>query len=663
MRELVDGGRARRRATSSCCCARRRRRRPLRARAAGVGPRRRARHRPRLLRPPAGARPVRLPAPAAQPLRRPRAARGARLAARRRLQRRAVALRAGGAARPLFTAVERTLPAEACPSATRGSLRPSGSSTTGSCARSARLGLAALLERDRREHDYDLACLAAPDGERRFANVRKLVRLARDYEALRGPDLAGLRRRRRGCDAAADVARPTRRSPRRTATPSADDDPRRQGPRVPRGRGRRRGRGAPGVDEDLVALPDGRVRLQGARRRRASCATSRLRGRLQRRARRADRPSSGRVLYVALTRAVDRLIVSGAVATGAHGQPSPLGWMLDGARVGASATATGEVAGAGRAGSPCASRAIAELEPAEAAPRPEAPGRAAPSSSRCSRRSTRSRRCRRRAAPGRAAAARRRCRRRRRTCRAASRSPRCPARALRATATTPSACSGCAARPAAGARGAAGSSGAELGTRSTACSRRAAAPSARTPPRRACRMRARRTGERVAELLAALGAPRSWRGSLAALDAGSELPFCSVEDDVVFGLLDPASRVDGGTALVVDYKTNRLGDARRWSSATRTTACSRRSTRWRCCAGRRAVEVHFAFLDAARPWSARVYGAATARRCAARRGGRGARGARRLALRARGPATPAPTAARSTASAPARAVDASSMRA
>ena len=53
------------------------------------------------------------------------------------------------------------------------------------------LGIADLLERIVSEHDYDLACLAQVDGRRRYANVRKLVRLARDYEALRGPDLAG----------------------------------------------------------------------------------------------------------------------------------------------------------------------------------------------------------------------------------------------------------------------------------------------------------------------------------------------------------------------------------------------------------------------------------------------------------------------------------------
>ena len=54
------------------------------------------------------------------------------------------------------------------------------------------IGITDLLERIVSEHDYDLACLAQGDGRRRYANVRKLVRLARDYEALRGPGPRGL---------------------------------------------------------------------------------------------------------------------------------------------------------------------------------------------------------------------------------------------------------------------------------------------------------------------------------------------------------------------------------------------------------------------------------------------------------------------------------------
>ena len=66
---------------------------------------------------------------------------------------------------------------------------------------SGELGLAALLERIIAEHDYELACLTAPDGERRFGNARKLVRAARAYERDRGPDLAGFVEQMRLCDA------------------------------------------------------------------------------------------------------------------------------------------------------------------------------------------------------------------------------------------------------------------------------------------------------------------------------------------------------------------------------------------------------------------------------------------------------------------------------
>ncbi len=64
----------------------------------------------------------------------------------------------------------------------------------------AELGLAALLERVVSEHDYELACLTAPDGERRFGNVRKLIRTARAYERDHGPDLAGFVDQMRLCD-------------------------------------------------------------------------------------------------------------------------------------------------------------------------------------------------------------------------------------------------------------------------------------------------------------------------------------------------------------------------------------------------------------------------------------------------------------------------------
>ena len=48
-----------------------------------------------------------------------------------------------------------------------------------------------LCERVLVEHDYDLAVLLREDGHRRYANLRKLARLARSYEELRGADLEG----------------------------------------------------------------------------------------------------------------------------------------------------------------------------------------------------------------------------------------------------------------------------------------------------------------------------------------------------------------------------------------------------------------------------------------------------------------------------------------
>ena len=198
LRELVDGGRRRRgrhrdpAALVSRCVHLRR---CARARgAAGAQP-----ARPRLLPLAAGARPVRLSRAAAQPLRRPRAARRARLAARRRLQRRAGRAAHGGAG-------ARSTGRSSSGSWT-GSRRPiarswsaSRASTTASCGASGELGLAALLERIVAEHDYELACLTAPDGERRFGNVRKLLRTARAYERDRGPDLAGFVEQMQLCD-------------------------------------------------------------------------------------------------------------------------------------------------------------------------------------------------------------------------------------------------------------------------------------------------------------------------------------------------------------------------------------------------------------------------------------------------------------------------------
>jgi ATP-dependent helicase/nuclease subunit A len=57
--------------------------------------------------------------------------------------------------------------------------------------RSTEGGLETLIERTVSSFDYDLATLRRADGQARWANVRKLMRLAREFEASEGPDLGG----------------------------------------------------------------------------------------------------------------------------------------------------------------------------------------------------------------------------------------------------------------------------------------------------------------------------------------------------------------------------------------------------------------------------------------------------------------------------------------
>jgi ATP-dependent helicase/nuclease subunit A len=59
-------------------------------------------------------------------------------------------------------------------------------------ARAGRLTLEGLIDAAVGETGYDLAVLTRPSGEARFANVRKLMRLAAEFEARDGRDLRGL---------------------------------------------------------------------------------------------------------------------------------------------------------------------------------------------------------------------------------------------------------------------------------------------------------------------------------------------------------------------------------------------------------------------------------------------------------------------------------------
>ncbi len=81
---------------------------------------------------------------------------------------------------------------EAIPEPELALLRDFARTIDGLRARAGRLSLAGLIDAAIAETGYDLAVLMRPSGESRFANVRKLMRLAGEFEAREGRDLRGL---------------------------------------------------------------------------------------------------------------------------------------------------------------------------------------------------------------------------------------------------------------------------------------------------------------------------------------------------------------------------------------------------------------------------------------------------------------------------------------
>ncbi len=208
-----------------------------------------------------------------------------------------------------------------------------------------RLSLERLCEQIVAEHDYDLAVLAQWDGRRRYANMRKLARLARSYEELRGPDVEGFVRfvaeqeavgareleavaEEEGADAVRLLTIHAAKGLEFKVVIVADAG---------------RDRVAPSADE-ILALPDGRFGF-----RVADPVTAKQRGAFDyeavKKARQeAERAERLRLYYVAMTRAKERLIVSGSVDLGTdHEMPTPIAWVLE------RLAAEGELAEAGDA--------------------------------------------------------------------------------------------------------------------------------------------------------------------------------------------------------------------------------------------------------------------------------------------------------------------------
>ena len=136
-----------------------------------------------------------------------------------------------------------------------------------------RLALERLIERALSASGYDLAVLMRRPGRMRMANVRKLMRMARDLRGGRGPRPARLPRVRRA------ARRPRRRGGRRhrgrgPRRRSGDDDPQRQGPRV---RGRRGAFARPPPARGHPPGADARPPRRGTARGRAAAGAPRRR--------------------------------------------------------------------------------------------------------------------------------------------------------------------------------------------------------------------------------------------------------------------------------------------------------------------------------------------------------------------------------------------------
>lgn len=174
---------------------------------------------------------------------------------------------------------------------------------------SGELGLAALLERIVAEHDYELACLTAPDGERRFGNVRKLLRTARAYERDRGPDLAAFVDQMRLCD--------ERDLSEADAPPGGGEDAvalmtihAAKGLEFPVVCVPDLSRQTPGESGAVAVGPDGELGLR-LRDARGTLLNGPVYTRLAEAAKAADKAEGDRVAYVAWTRARDRLLLGG----------------------------------------------------------------------------------------------------------------------------------------------------------------------------------------------------------------------------------------------------------------------------------------------------------------------------------------------------------------
>jgi ATP-dependent exoDNAse (exonuclease V) beta subunit len=195
----------------------------------------------------------------------------------------------------------------------------------------ARLPAEVLLERAVAATGYDLAILARPDGERRLANLRKLMRLAREYERSEGRDLRGLL----GFAATQELA-----AAREGEAPLEGEGLNAiRLMTIHRAKGLEfdvvcvadLGRGPGGAPDPLIVGRDGSVGLRLATPGGGATVPALGHQRLALEQAEAEAEEERRLLYVAMTRARERLILSGGIDVSKWPEPKvgrpPLTWI------------------------------------------------------------------------------------------------------------------------------------------------------------------------------------------------------------------------------------------------------------------------------------------------------------------------------------------------
>jgi ATP-dependent exoDNAse (exonuclease V) beta subunit len=241
-----------------------------------------------------------------------------------------VLLRRSASRRPLFAGLERSIPAGVSPRDER-LFQAFRQRFDRLAAASATLSLERLCEQIVVEHDYDLAVLAQWDGRRRYANMRKLARLARSYEELRGPDVEGFVRfvaeqdavgaseleaaaEEEGTDVIRLLTIHSAKGLEFKVVVVADAG---------------RDRAGPGSDE-IICLPDGRLGFRVADPATGKRLPTSDYNEVKAAEAHAEEAERRRLYYVAMTRAIDRLIVSGAIDQDRKADAgTPIGWVLD----------------------------------------------------------------------------------------------------------------------------------------------------------------------------------------------------------------------------------------------------------------------------------------------------------------------------------------------